>query len=351
VSTVLLTGSGGCVSLGGLTPLRAAGHKVVGLDADDEFSAGRYLCDEFRVMPRALRSKRVRDGILEVDPNPDFYAALERALDETGAEALLVNPDPEVLAVARWGRPLPLIMPSFAQIVTAHDKSRTHQILEAVGVPLARWVDAEPDFASACRDVLDSGRKLLGKEKAAAGGQNLQVIDSLDRALKLRDAFPDMLIFEYLPGAEYAVVLLYAHGEPYVELAFRKHEYKWGQGTRNRSHDEDELFELGDRAVRALAASTGEQPHGTYHVDTKRNADGKLHVLEINAGRAFGGTPDAYMAWAGGINLPDTILRLIRGERPARRRLAGGIIQLQFHDYVLVDGDRSRTWSSLRDSK
>ncbi len=353
MDTVILTGSGGCVALGGLQPLQAAGYRVVGTDADPRFSPGRYLCDDYQLVPRAQLSEQLGPNGLEVVPNPDWLQAVDRMLEESRAVAVLINPDCEVLAYAASDRSWPLLFPSRAQIYASHDKRETGRILAAASIELPVWLpsDDEESFVTACRELLATGRQLLTKEQAAAGGQNLHIIDSVEAAVRLRSAHPSLLFYEFLPGDEYAVFLLYRDGELFVEGSFHKRQYKWGQGLRNESMDQDEIFELGDRAVRALAAAFDERPHGTYHVDTRRDGDGKLRVLEINAARAFGGTPDAYIAYAGGINLPEVYVDLVRGGSPRRQRVPGGIAQMQYHNYVFAQGSSHRTWGSMFPSR
>lgn len=353
MESVILTGSGGCVALGGLQPLRAAGFRVIGTDADPRFSPGRYLCDDYHLVPRALVSERLGPNGLEVVPNDDWLNAIGAMLEKTRAVALLVNPDPEVLALAASDQSWPVLFPSRAQIYASHDKRETGRILAEASIELPVWLpsDDETTFAAACRELLDGGFRILAKEQAAAGGQNLHVIDSVDAAVRLRNAHPSLLFYEFLPGDEYAVFLLYRDGELFVEGSFRKHHYKWGQGLRNESMDLDEIFQLGDRAVRALAGAFGDRPHGTYHVDTRRDREGRLKVLEINAARAFGGTPDAYIAYAGDVNLPAVYVELVRGGTPPRQRVPGGIAQLQYHNYVFARGDSYRTWGSMFPSR
>jgi hypothetical protein len=350
MDTVILTGSGGCVALGGLAPLRAAGFRVVGTDAEPTFSPGAYLCDDYRSVPRALKSERITGGRVEVEANPAWHDRIMELLDELSPAALLVNPDPEVLAIAGWHRDLPLLFPSGEQILASHDKRETQRILHAAGVDLPRAVDMGA-FEAGCKAVLDAELKLFAKEQASAGGQNARVIETLEEAVVVRASQPGMLFYEFLPGDEFAVFLLYRDGELFVEGSFRKHQYKWGQGLRNETVDDDRLFALGDKAVRALAAAFDEKPHGTYHVDIRNTAGGEPKVLEINTARAFGGTPDAYVAFASEVNLPAIYVDLVRGETPKRQRVRGGIRQLQFHNYVFAEGDRSRRWDEMSPSR
>ncbi len=355
MDNVILTGSGGCVALGGLGPLRAAGYRVIGTDGDATMSAGAHLCDEFRAVPRALVAQRVTGSGVEVEPSTDYLAALDRLIDELQPAALLVNPDPEVLAIACSPRAaaLPLLFPTAAQVLAAHDKRKTTELLAAAGVALPAAVPTGDDdaFAAGCQLLFDSERLVLAKEAASAGGENLRVLSDLDTARRVRAANPGMLFYEFLPGAEHAVFLIYREGELFLEGSFRKHHYKWGQGLRNESVDDDELFALADSAVTALANGTADRAHGTYHVNIRADVNGAHKVLEINAARAFGGTPDAYIAFAGGVNLPATYVDLVRGGTPARQRVRGGILQLQYHDYVFVEGGAARTWDAMFESR
>lgn len=337
------------MALGGLPPLQRAGYRVIGLDVDSTLSPGSHLVDEFRTAPRALERQGLEAGRFCATANDAYLDFMRDILSTFRPVALLINPDPEVLAIASWAESGPWLMPSFKQVLAAHDKQETQRILADADVPLPRWIETDSDeaFERDCRLVLGQDLRILAKERASAAGKHLRVADSLEEARRMRAAHPEMIYSEFLPGREFAVFLVYRDGELFLEGGFEKHLYNWGQGLRNVSFHDTATFDLARRAVGALAAAFGERPNGTYHVDLRQNSAGSPRVLEINAGRAFGGTPDSYICFAGGINLPALYVDLVMGRTPARQRLRAGIAQLQLHNYVFVEREAITTWVDL----
>lgn len=348
-NNVLLAGIGGVVALGGLPPLKAAGYRVIGMDCEDRFAPGRYLADEFFVVPRAVLSEKINSRYYYIRENPEYFRVIDHLLDIYRPLAIIANSDLEVLALAKQRIGLPALLPSFEQLMASHDKLQSYLILSSSCVPLPRMVPSDDirEFESQCHELLNGEKKIIVKQRASAAGKGSIVLDNIEQVMAIRAAFPNHLFFEYLPGEEYAAVFLYRNGECFLEGSFIKHYYNWGQGLRNLSIEDDEVFEVGRTAIHALSGYFHEPPHGTYHVDIRRDTLGQLKVLEINAGRAFGGTPNSYIFFAGGINLPATYVEIVRGREVKFKRLQGGILQMQFHDYVFVEDNKSWTWSKM----
>ena len=183
------------------------------------------------------------------------------------------------------------------------------------------WLPREVD------DDMAASGALMVKHRWGAGGQGNRPLTPGN----LGELGEREIVTERVEDDEHAVFLTYDRGEVALEGAFQKVLYFAGEGRRNLTVDRPELRELARAAVAALTP----EPHGTYHVDIMGD-----RVLEINAGRAFGGTPDPYLCWAAGISMPETLLKIATGEKWEYRRVPGGIRMTHFNNYLFEHAGR-----------
>ena len=319
MATLIVTGAGGNVALGGLRS--CDGHHVVGCDIRAEHNAAPQFVDRFVVAPRSLESLGLVDGKLTCTPSAVYREFITALVAEEGASALLAIPDWDVLALAHWPE-LPRVSTGPAPLLLAHDKYAAGRALAAASMATPHvWLPREVD------DDMAASGALMVKHRWGAGGQGNRPLTPGN----LGELGEREIVTERVEGDEHAVFLTYDRGEVALEGAFQKVLYFAGEGRRNLTVDRPELRELARAAVAALTP----EPHGTYHVDIMGD-----RVLEINAGRAFGGTPDPYLCWAAGISMPETLLKIATGEKWEYQRVPGGIRMTHFNNYLFEHAGR-----------
>lgn len=313
MAKLILTGCGGNVSLGGLQS--RAGHELIGCDIRSDFNPATHLLEDFRLMPRSLLRLGLEEGELTCTPSIEYVEAMGALMEETGAEAILANPDPDVMALAHW-KDFPTASDPPEALLTFHDKWAAFKAFKEVGVPTPEtWLPKEVD-----EEMADSG-KLMVKHRWGAGGQgNRKLRPSILEELTERE-----MVTTIVDGPEHAFFFTFDRGEVALEGAFQKVFYFAGEGRRNRSVQNPELRELAISAIQAVS----KEPHGTYHVDIMGE-----FVTEVNAGRVFGGTPDPYLCWAAGISMVDTVYRVINGEKWEHQQVPADIEQTHFNNYL-----------------
>jgi len=350
VETVILTGVGGNVSLGGIKPLKALGYTIIGTDVEDDLSPGKYLVDVFSQTDSALLDFRLADqNHYRARINEIYISKMRNLCEKYDPCVVIPNPDPEVLALCKFRKDFPVLLPSYEQKLATFDKYRAYTILEKNHITTPEFLLPlnERELEEYLDEMLDRFNVVFTNARASRGGENSGKIWDFKSSLKFFYEFGHQLLLEYLPGREYAVVLVYRDGKRYLKGAFQKLKYGCGQGLKNITVNDRRLFELAEKGVEAINKEYDETPNGTYHVDIKEDNNKRKKVMEINAGRAFGGTPDSYIFYAGGINLPHTYIRLASGEDVKEFTLKEGIIQLQMNNYVFVDGNKTDQWASI----
>jgi len=254
-------------------------------------------------------------------------------LDARFGFALVV---PTTEASLRWLRALPedhpvrrkAVLPADDALDAALDKSRTAHIARALGLP----VPATRELAQCARDVPlpDDVRRPPARwpvvlkpvrSKVVRGGKLASlavavVHDEEARALTLGSWLPDTPVQEqaWVPGRGVGVEVLYEHGRMAWHFVHeRLHEWPLTGGAstlRRAAGPEPELVEMTRRLLDHL------QWHGVAMVEWRRDADGVVHLMEINP-RLWGSLP---LTIAAGVPIPLGLLALATGAALAPAR-------------------------------
>lgn len=260
-------------------------------------------------------------------------------LDERFGFALIV---PTTEASLRWLRALPedhparvkAVLPSDAALDAALDKSTTGRIARELGLP----VPATRELAQ-CAAGTPLPQETLAAPAAwpvvlkpvrskVVVGSHLKslavavVHDAETRAVTLAAWLPDTPVQEqaWVPGRGIGVEVLYEHGRMAWHFVHeRLHEWPLTGGAstlRRAAGPEPELVEMTRRLLDRL------QWHGVAMVEWRRDAQGVVHLMEINP-RLWGSLP---LTIAAGVDMPAGLLALAVGETlPAARGWRVGI--------------------------
>jgi carbamoyl-phosphate synthase large subunit len=311
--TVLLTGAGGSAAANVLDALRLADgrYRVVGGDADP-VRLHLSTADERVVLPPA------RDA--------GYLDRIRAVVAATGADVLHVQPDPEVLAVARARDQIGahVFLPPQPVLETAADKVASAACLAAHRVPVPDAVDFADGVEPACAALLARHDRIWVRARRGAGSRAALPVRTVDQAVAWvawwseERGVPaaDFMASEFLPGREFAYQSVWQDGRLVVGQARERVEYLYGfLSPSGQSSTPAVARTVADPRVdrTALAAVTAldPHPHGVYCVDMKEGADGRPKVTEINAGRFF--TTSNFFAHAG-LNMPDLAVRGALGE-------------------------------------
>src|ERR1700756_1277311 len=301
---VLLLAADSRVGIACLQCLGPPGHRVhVGVRRLGAPAERSRWCHRVHLQPAAEPVEAGVDWLVELDARFGF--------------ALVV---PTTEASLRWLRALPqdhpvrrkAVLPSNAALDAALDKSQTARLARELGLP----VPATREMAQCVRDAALPDDVLRGpatwpvvlkpvRSKVVRGGRLASlavavVRDEAARALTLASWLPDTPVLEqaWVPGRGISVEVLYDNGRMAWHFVHeRLHEWPLTGGAstlRRAGGAEPELVEMTRRLLDRL------QWHGVAMVEWRRDAQGAVHLMEINP-RLWGSLP---LTIAAGVDMP-----------------------------------------------
>jgi D-aspartate ligase len=267
----------------------------------------------------AVHSRFTRAAIPLADPTrePDLLLARLMAFAETQPEppVLFYGQDADVLFVSRQRDRLRqrfrFVVPDGALVEDLVDKARFDDLVRRLDLPvppssvLATSTDAPDDVGLRFPLVVKPRTHEWGNWSAVAGEAKALRVDTLD---ELRGLWPrlagenlEVVVQELVPGPETRVesyhVYVDAAGEVAGEFSGRKIRTSppvFGETTALETTAEHDVLELGRELVRRIGL------RGVAKLDFKRDADGRLHLLEVNPRFNLWHHPGA----RAGVNLP-----------------------------------------------
>ncbi len=259
--------------------------------------------------------------------DPGFVPALLQICREQQIDLVLplVTRELTVLAnhrVAFQQAGVQLPVSSAASLEIANDKGKLYQFLQWRDFPLPafRIVETVDQFCEAVEELGFPGRPVCFKPTQSNGSRGFRVMDAnLDEtewlfrqkpsstyisyadARRILEAapFPELLMSEYLPGAEYSADCLAHHGEMKICLPRLRGKMVNGISVAGHFVKNETIIAGAERIIREL------QLHGNIGLQFRENEQGEPLLLEINP-RVQGSISTALGA---GVNLPDWCLR------------------------------------------
>ncbi len=307
--TVLVSGAGGAAAVSTIKSLRMGGFdgRIVATDADP-LSAGLYLADGFRVVPKAV--------------HPEFYPTVKRLIE---AERIGV------------------IFPTSGFDI--YEFARHKSELEAMGAVVAM---SDLDAMSTCENkwefflkthgafpLPETGRDPTGwsrfpcfvKPTFGKGSRNAHRCQTRGELDFHTAQSRDMLIQEYLPGEEYTVdVLSDLLGTPLLAVPRLRLETKDGISSKGRVVRDQEL----ERLCLELARHLGLK--GPTCMQLRRDDHGRPKFMEVNP-RIGGGSVFTTLA---GVNIPMLLLDVIAGTTIAPPT-PKDVVVVRYYDEVVLD--------------
>jgi carbamoyl-phosphate synthase large subunit len=307
--TVLIPGAGGAAAVSTIKALRLADFegRIVSTDADP-LSAGFYLSDAFRVVPKASQ--------------PGFFPAVKRLIEEERITVILPTSGFDIYEYAKRKADLA----AMGVVVAMSDA-------DAMGVCANKW-----EFYLKTQGAFplpETSREPLGWQRFPCfvkpifgkGSRDSYRCDTRAELEFHVARHKDMLVQEYLPGEEYTVdVLSDLAGTPLLAVPRLRLETKDGISSKGQIVRDPEI----ERLCLEMARHVGLK--GPTCMQLRRDAEGKLKFLEINP-RIAGGSMFTTLA---GVNIPKLLLDLVAGTEvalPSPRP----IVVLRYYEEVVLD--------------
>ena len=291
--TVIVTGAGSPGAPGVIKSLRENGERpirVIGADASGE-AVGFLLADAGYKVPMANE--------------PDFVDRLLKiAIDEKADVILpLVTKELEKLSYHKEKFQKEGILVSVSDydpLTIANDKGKllTYMKNKGLPVPLFSIVKSKNEFFKEVKELGYPEKRVCFKPVKANGSRGFRIMDSqinrvqllfemkpgsvyitlneITSILEESPVFPELIVMEYLPGAEYSVDLLVNHGRPLYTIPRRRDAMSAGISIKGEVVREYDVIHYCNEIVQSLGL------HGNIGVQVKRDENGKPLMLEIN---------------------------------------------------------------------
>jgi biotin carboxylase len=281
---VLLTATGAPGAARLVRALRQNGERelaVIGTDMSER-SGGRFLCDEFHVVPRGS--------------SDEFAPALAELAQRAGADVVFPQSSGEVVQFAanRELFAMPLMIASAEAIAACDDKSATMALAERAGVkaPRALLARTPQEFRAAAAELGYPGRDVCMKPPQAKGSRGFRMLSAnVDRRWALLEArpgplplsveealeaigeqdFPPLLVMELVTGKEHTVDGICRGGRMVLGHAKTREAMRAGLAMYFETAEQPELEAAARRLVAELALD--------WFVNVQFIGE---HLLEIN---------------------------------------------------------------------
>ena len=330
---VLITAAGNVFMPGTMACIKQNGEReicLVGADMSDDPTI-LQMCDKAYPVPRGDDPGYV-NALLEICKNEKIDVLLPVMSVELNA--LAENRD----RFAEVGTKVSVSDP--AALAIANDKRKLLDFIKEQGLPCADYysVGSMEDLCEKAAKLGYPEKRVCIKATNSSGSRGFRVLDShlsrfemflhekpsagiirleeLVQILEEGERFPELLVMEYLPGAEYSVDLLADHGKILVGCCRRSLRMENSIMLDAQIVDAPAVMELCAAVTEKLGLD------GNIGFDLRERADGTPLIMECNP-RITAGIP--YFALAG-VNLPYLCIKHLLGEEFSSCRLKQGTI-------------------------
>jgi carbamoyl-phosphate synthase large subunit len=306
--SVLMTGAGAPGAAGIIRCLKQDKNiRLVLADASEE-SVGKYLSGNFHLIPKA--------------DDPDFIPAVRSICLKEDIKILMPLVTRELFAFSENKDEfrtigVHILVSDETSLSVANDKGRLYQHLDQFGinVPNYKVINTWDEFEDGLVELNYPNQKVCFKPCISNGSRGFRILDpaidefhllfkekpnhtyiELDKlkSILTKQAFPTLLLSEYLPGPEFSVDCLAKNGYPIVCVPRIRSKMKEGISVAGEFIYNKEIIKYCEDIIKALHL------HGNIGIQVKQAEDGTYKILEINP--RVQGTISAGLG--AGINLP-----------------------------------------------
>jgi carbamoyl-phosphate synthase large subunit len=246
---------------------------------------------------------QVRVGVPLIE-DPGYVPALQSLCEQHGVGAVLplTDLDIEVLARAREEGLLPSLGPSSEVARATYDKYETHLLLGRLGLPSPPTVLPEADL-----DGLEY--PVMVKPRRGSGARSIHLAHDADQARFFVDYVNEpTMVQRAMNGPEISIDCLGDRdGRCLNAIPRTMLESRGGESIKGQVIRDEELIELGQRTMEALAVA------GPATIQVFRDPDVGIGITDVNT--RFGGAfPAPVYAALPGRTYPELIVRMAAGE-------------------------------------
>ncbi len=286
---ILLTASGcpgASTLIRMLRSVREREVRIIGADIDDQ-AIGRFLCDDFHVIPPAEDPDYIEamlDLVRRLQPNVLF--------SQSSVEVPVLSP--HIARFEALGTTVPISPPEPIRI--ASDKHEMYETLRAetrISLPRYQLVHSLAEFRDAVRQLGYPERPVCFKPPVAKGSRGFRILDAtvnrrsllldskpnsrymaLEEFIHIFDSavdFPALLVMEYLEGVEHTTDPIALDGDMLLCTTKTVETARWGVIVKGQLVDRPGLVEQTRQILRAIPLS--------YNVNIQFIGD---KLIEIN---------------------------------------------------------------------
>jgi len=253
--------------------------------------------------PSLLAPARYAADLAVVPPRidvPDYIPYLERLVHEHDIKAVVPLTDLDIHVLAAAGPRLPAFVASVATTEAMYDKFRTHQELEARGLPSPPTVvppDEPPSYPVMVKPIFGSGARSIHP-----------CADRAEMEFFANYVKEPVMIQRLMGGPEFSVdVLCDLDGRCLNAIPRTMLESRGGESIKGQVVHDEELIDLGRRVAEAFAF------RGPGTIQMFRDPEIGLAITDVNP--RFGGAfPAPMYAALPGRTYPELIVRMAQGE-------------------------------------
>lgn len=319
--TVLITAAGNVFMPGTMACIKQNGEReirLIGADMSDDPTI-LQMCDAAYPVPRGNDPAYV-DVLIDICKKEKVDVLLPIMSVELNALAENRDRFADVGTIVSVSDP--------AALAVANDKRKLLDYLREQGLPCADYyaVNSMDELLATVRKLGYPEKRVCVKATNGSGSRGFRLLDAkasrfdmflhekpsagvirleeLTAILEEAEAFPELLVMEYLPGAEYSVDLLADHGKVLVGCCRKSLRMENSIMLDAEIVDAPAVLELCAAVTEKLGLD------GNIGFDLRERADGTPLIMECNP-RITAGIP--YFALAG-VNLPYLCIKHLLGE-------------------------------------
>lgn len=304
---ILVTGAGGSAASNYIQSLRKNPYKekfyIVGIDKS-----------RYHIELADLDKRYLMPGIND----PSYIKKLNSIIKKEKIDLVHPQPDVEVDFLSKHTKDVKakMLLPEAKTIDLCQNKMKLTDLLKKnnIPVPEAYYLKSEKDLEMAFKKLLKTNEKVWLRAIKGAGSRAALPVKKLDHAKMWIDYwrvmkgldYADFMVSEFLPGAEYAFQSFWIKGKLIMSQARQRVEYIFGNLTPSgQSSSPSVAVTVHTDDVNKLAYDSiklaDKNATGIFCADIKTNKNGKVCLIEVNAGRFF--TTSNFFSEAG-VNMP-----------------------------------------------
>lgn len=352
--TVLLTGAGAPGAPGIINCLRNNGERklhIIGVDMN-ELATCRSKVDKFYTVPPAsatnfidtilgiCKIEKVDVLISSVTREVEVFASAKEYFEEIGTKLTVMDSEPLHIAnnkglLLNTMKKAGIQTPNFRVVYTLSELETAAHELDYPN----KTIVIKPTFGNGSRGtrILEETGLQYDRFFNQKPNSMHSTLNEVMGIMKERNEIPEMMVMEYLPGADISVDILADHGKPLYTSCRR--------GNVISSIMVSSVVELNQAAIELCEKVTGLlKLDGNLGFDTKLDNNGIPQLMEINPRLPAG----VIASVAAGINFPYLRIKQVLGEQLPECSVKEGVMMQLRNEEIFFNPDGTElTWEEI----